>query len=83
MSKPIEQYIAEGVKELQQKTLDDVQTETALKWCGRAVAAAHLNRPTREVTEYAHEAVEHAALAESDNLLPYIKSVLRHYAIKT
>jgi hypothetical protein len=35
------------------------------------------------VTEYAHEAVEHAALAESDNLLPYIKSVLRHYAIKT
>ena len=81
--KSLDEFAHEAVVELHQKSLNAIQVETAFKWGGRALAARALGRPEQEVTEYAHEAVEHAALAESDNLLPYIKSVLRHYAIKT
>ena len=83
VSKPFEQYVNESLQELQQKTLDQIQVETALKWCSRAIASARLRRPERETTEYAHEALEHAALSSMDDLLPYVREMLRQHRIQT
>lgn len=67
--------------ELNTKTLCDVQIETAITWCGRALAAYYryhhlFANPNVAVTvkmqaladaeEFAHEAIEHAGLAGPD-----------------
>ena len=40
----IEQAIADGLEELQKKTLRQIQVDTAYKWSGRACAAALMGR---------------------------------------
>lgn len=75
-------YAYEAVPELQSKTLSTIQVETALKWGGRALAARALGQPDADVTEYAHEAVEHAALSGDDNLLRSLRQAFREHQIK-
>jgi len=68
--------IEEAIKELQEKTLDQIQRETAIKWAGRALAARHLASESEvaevqyqlsmDHNEYVHEALEHAALVEDE-----------------
>jgi hypothetical protein len=60
---------AKALEELAHKTIYVVQCETALTWSGRALAAYAMYAQTGEprclsdAGEYAHEALEHAALA--------------------
>lgn len=65
--------IAEAKKELSEKTLDQIQRETAWKWASRAVAsfentvdAANEKKLTTFLAgqEYLHEAIEHASLVD-------------------
>lgn len=75
-----EPYITKGVDELRRKTLKDIQVETAMTWTGRAVAAALLGSP--DASEYAHEAIEHAALAGRLDLLEDIRQMLAHHGVE-
>ena len=70
----MQSYIDKALTELCEKSLNDIQIETALTWCGRACAAAQLKDPN--ATEYAHEAIEHAALSGHDFLLKNIRQAL-------
>lgn len=75
--KTVHDYVADAERELRQKSLHDIQVETALKWMGRALAATMLRRSPSEVTEYAHEAVEHAALTGDLKLINDVMMILR------
>jgi hypothetical protein len=66
--------------ELQQKSLRDIQRETAIKWAGRASAAAKLGLGPAIVDEYRHEAIEHAALSGDALTLASVRQVV---ALKT
>lgn len=66
--------VREALEELKSKSLNEIQVETAVKWAGRAIAAKISNRPDKEVTEFAHESVEHAALSGNDLLLKSIRA---------
>lgn len=59
--------VDEALTELQTKTPQQIEIETAFKWAGRAIAARRIYRTTDDLKfrdlsiEYAHEAQEHAA----------------------
>jgi len=61
--------IAKAMEELSVKSIYVVQCETAVTWTGRALAAYVMYEKTGkpqwllDATEYAHEALEHGALA--------------------
>ena len=74
-------YIEKAKKELAVRTLRDVQIETALTWAGRAVVAASM-RKMSDAHEYAHEALEHAALSGSDSLLRYVRGAFEASGIE-
>jgi len=73
-------YIERAIDELSVKSLADIQVETALTWAGRACAASHMGR-LADAVEYAHEAIEHAALSGHDTLLGEIRASLEKYGI--
>jgi len=62
--------ISAAIAELNQKSLAQIQTETAWAWAARALAAKRLFNDTSvgqwmvDAVEYHHESLEHAALAE-------------------
>ena len=72
----------EAMSELKSKDIKTIQIETAVKWCGRAVAAKLLGLSDRDVTEFAHESIEHAALSGDDSLLRKIRSALAQLNIE-
>lgn len=76
-----DQAIEDGLAELRKKTLHQIQVETAIKWCGRACAAALMGRMD-DAEEYAHEAIEHAALSGDDSLLKGVRSALAKFSVK-
>ena len=77
--------------ELAEKSLRDIQRETAIKWAGRSWAASVCARKARSLArrrawasdakEYAHEAIEHGALAvwlgEPEHFLSEVLGFLR------
>lgn len=73
--------IAEAVAELRKKTLHQIQVETAVKWAGRACGASLLGLP-EDAEEYAHEAIEHAALSGNDDLLRDVRAVMRAHGVE-
>ena len=66
----------EAASELQRAPLKTIQIQTAIKWGGRAIAAQTMRR-TQDAHEYAHEALEHAALAGDSDLLTLLSAVFR------
>lgn len=60
--------LAKADAELRAKSLADIQLDTAYTWASRAVVAMRFYQNTGETRwwsdarEYAHEAIEHAAL---------------------
>jgi hypothetical protein len=68
--------------ELRTKSLVQIQTETAWTWASRAAAAYEYYRASKitqwllDAEEYAHEAIEHAALA---GVLPAVQAALATY----
>jgi hypothetical protein len=77
----IEQAIADGLEELQKKTLRQIQVDTAYKWSGRACAAALMGRMD-DAEEYAHEAIEHAALSGDDRLLAEVRRAHARFGVQ-
>ena len=78
---PLEQAIREALVELRGKTLHQIQIETAYKWAGRACAASMMGKPN-DAEEYAHEAIEHAALSGDMHLLQAVKNAMRSCNVK-
>ena len=72
--------LAKTIKELTHKSLSDINVETAIVWTNRACAAMHMNK-TDDAKEYAHEAIEHAALSGSIPLLSDVYVTLGEYGI--
>lgn len=66
---------ARALAELQQKSLLQIQRETAHTWAYRAWAAQRLGFMHDEV-EYRHEALEHAALTEHDDVLSEVRAIM-------
>jgi hypothetical protein len=77
----IDQAVLEARRELEGKVLRRVQIDTAIKWTGRAIAAMTLRRPA-DAHEYAHEALEHAALSGDDMLLREVKAALSRQGVE-
>lgn len=73
----------EALAELQEKGMRQIQVETAAKWCGRALAARMLGLSERDTTEFAHEAVEHAALSGDEQVLRTVRIALEEFEIET
>lgn len=64
-----------AIAELQTKSLDQIQVETAYTWAYRAWAAYKLGLP-HDAVEYAHEAIEHAALSENNAVLAKVREII-------
>ena len=73
----------EALTELKGKEMRQIQIETAAKWCGRALAARMMGLSERDVTEFAHEAVEHAALSGDEQALRTVRIALEEFEIET
>lgn len=68
--------IKEAIKEVKEKTKQQVDIDTAHKWANRAIACLLIAKQTEEGKErlkwidfaddYRHEALEHAATADDD-----------------
>lgn len=75
------EFVERALAEFRQgKTLRAIQHETALVWAGRAIAAQMTGR-SADAIEYAHEAIEHAALSGTPGLLDQLRAVLRNHRI--
>jgi len=69
-----------AIAELQQKSLQQIQVETAYNWAYRASAARALgldDDDDDDAIEYEHEALEHAALSGDDNVLYTVRRIVR------
>lgn len=73
---PIEKAMAE----LKAKSLRRIQAETAVTWAARACAASMLGLKADSI-EYAHEAIEHAALSGDDSLLSSVRGDLARHGV--
>lgn len=83
----IEKYIEDARQELVEKSYQEIQTETALKWAARAFAAYEivfrLDSEAEQIgwfhvaEEYRHEALEHAALVEDEQTSDHTISTVR------
>lgn len=73
-------YIRRALDDLKGKSLNQIQVETAMVWCGRACAAAIMGG-LDDAHEYAHEAIEHAALSGNDPLLRDVRAELAQHGI--
>jgi hypothetical protein len=78
-------------KELSEKNLNDIQKETAVTWASRAAVSFEnclQSDGIKKVTcfavgeEYLHEALEHAALVEGEDVLSQIKQEVLPYQEK-
>lgn len=56
-----QEKIDEALEELKEKTDQQVEQDTAIKWAARYLAAKQIDG--RDADRYRHEALEHAALA--------------------
>jgi hypothetical protein len=76
----VESAIQKALPELGQKTLRTIQIDTAYTWCGRACAAAELGLHA-DAIEYAHEAIEHAALSGDNGVLAELREAFALYGV--
>jgi len=73
-------YVRKGLTDVQGKSLHEIQVETAYVWAGRACAAALLGRDD-DAHEFAHEAIEHAALSGSDVVLRQVREAMAAHGV--
>lgn len=82
----LQQAIAQAHDELLVTTIEDIQTTTAITWAGRAIASYNFYWETGSLKhlsnaeEFAHEALEHAALVPDPSLLDSLRPQLLHAA---
>lgn len=77
----MDEYVRKAAIELRQKSLNDIQVETAKTWAGRAIVAADLGL-LHDAIEYAHEAIEHAALSGKDSLLRDVRTAMKAHGVE-
>lgn len=77
-----EQLIEDSFDEVN-NGVEGVQYMTAYKWAARAVAAKFLGKDQHEITEYSHEALEHAALVDDEKVLKHIRTIFKQLQITT
>jgi len=65
-----------ALAELHQKSLAEIQKETALLWAYRAWAAYQL-KLTADAVDYEQEALEHAALSGADDVLVQVRAIVK------
>lgn len=78
-----------AIQELQAKSIQQIQIDTAITWAHRAWAARQLARTemdaghnadayrlAQDSGEYEHEAIEHAALSEDDSVLALVRQII-------
>lgn len=70
----IEMATLRAMDELRRMTIRQVQIDTAIKWGGRAIAAKAMGREA-DAHEYAHESLEHVALADDPELQRLLRQV--------
>ena len=71
MTITLDEAIRQATSELREKSLEQIEEETAITWAGRAIAAYRRFEPNspsarywrRLAYEFMHEAIEHAASA--------------------
>jgi len=63
----LEMATLRAMDELRRMPIRQVQIETAITWGGRAIAAKAMGREA-DAHEYAHESLEHVALADELDL---------------
>jgi len=69
-------FVQRALAEFRQgRTIRDIQHETALVWAGRAIAARAIGQ-NEDAVEYAHEAIEHAALSGVPGLIDDVRRAL-------
>lgn len=73
--------LEQATDELRKKTIREIQADTAITWCHRAVAAMNLGSE-HDATEYAHEAIEHAALCGDGQLLRWVQRTVADNGIR-
>lgn len=84
--------VEESAEELEKKSYNTIQEETAWKWASRA-ASSYESVKTAYTTdrkvelyllaqEYEHEAIEHAALVDSTRILEEVRDMLNSYQAK-
>ena len=78
---PIKEAIRDALEELRRSPIEHIQVQTAVKWAGRACAAQMLGLPD-DAEEYAHEAIEHAALSGDMLLLQSVKNAMAACKVK-
>lgn len=78
--KPFQQYLDKAEGELSEKTLHDIQVDTAMTWCARACVSARKGF-LEDAKEYGHEAIEHAALSGLDELLKLVRQTMASYGV--
>jgi hypothetical protein len=78
--------LVDAKREVLQKPRSQIEQETAFKWAARAVVTYDLFRSTRlprwlhDSSEYGHEAIEHAALAdESGEVLRAVREWMHRH----
>lgn len=71
----LDEAIEKASRELRSKSLEQIHAETAVTWAGRAYAAVRLGLES-DAVDYAHEAIEHAALSGNMELLVGIRTHL-------
>ena len=81
MKTAVEAAIDAAHEELQEKDVHVIQRETAFKWAGRACAAKALGLD-EDVHEYAHEALEHAALCLDEAVLRTVRKVFEEWGVE-
>lgn len=84
----MEQMISDAIDELSEKTFEQIQYETSLKWTARAAAYFRMSFDVEDVSmalgcyEYgcgcASKALEHAALVESGSFLENLANFLSY-----
>lgn len=79
--KALDPHITSAMSELATKSLHQIQVDTALKWAGRAIVAVRLGL-LDDAHEYAHEAIEHAALTGDDKLLGEIRRAFKRAGVE-
>lgn len=65
-----------AITELRQKSLQQIQRDTTIRWMQRGIAAQALGLHPIEVDEYFHEAIEHASLTRDAELLATVRRAL-------
>lgn len=65
-----------AIAELREKSLAQIHYETAMLWLARAIAA-HRMFLLQDTIDYAHEALEHAALStDGSSVVAYVETAL-------